>query len=213
MVWWAWWIGGAVFAGNGAMDGATDGATDGIEQGEYQRLVEEMLMLVDRNAWAGVERTFVAMEALGERLSFRDWLHGAKAARARGDMGAVRARLIAANGIREDREVLEWLWDVDARFAAVRIQCDLGAWWLLESDQAPFDPDLARAIEFAKGEVAQRCDFDGLLPFGTYRIGEAAIAVAPRSPATLDLRGVPLSRTQRRDNRRRWRSAMGRRSR
>ena len=57
---------------------------------------EDLERLVKKNAWAGVERTFVKCLATGVELDFEDWVAGAHAARALGDITSARERLMAA---------------------------------------------------------------------------------------------------------------------
>src|SRR5262245_49205969 len=102
------------------------------EHGEYNRLSEEMETLVSKSAWVGVERTFQQLAAIGVKLSFEDWVRGAEAAKAIGDISAVRQRLVAANALQEDPRVLDWLWDLDQRYGPVSLKCDPHSYLVLE---------------------------------------------------------------------------------
>lgn len=168
-------------------------------RGEYNRLSEEMETLVSKNAWVGVERTFQQLVATGVPLTFEDWVRGADAARAVGDVAAVRQRLLSALALREDRRVLDWLWDLDQRYGAVLLQCDRGAQLVLEPQVAALDPDVRRAIALARQRVHDACYFQGLLPVGSYTLHETSFEVQPgRAVLTIDLRGLRLDRETRR---------------
>lgn len=173
--------------------------------GEYNRLSDELERLASKNAWAGVERTFQQLLETGLEPGFEDWVRGADAARAQGDLASAHARLVAANAIREDRTVLDGLWDIDSRYGRVSLLCDPDSYLELEPEHIAMDPDLLRSVEFAKARIHDTCRFDGLLPIGTYRLLDVAFVVDPREPvAVVDLRGLPIGRRTRRDLRRRW---------
>jgi hypothetical protein len=196
---WLWWA----IARSASADPAAAGA--GAEAGEYNRLSEEIERLASKNAWAGVERTFLQLLGTGVEPSFDDWIRGADAARAQGDLASAHARLVAANALREDRTVLESLWDIDSRYGRVSLSCDPDSYILLEPERTAMDPDLLRSIEFASARIHDGCRFEGFLPVGTYRLLDEVIEVEPRSPVTVvDLRGVEIDRRTRRDLRRRW---------
>ncbi|MEQ1571169.1 MAG: hypothetical protein ABMA64_36410 [Myxococcota bacterium] len=172
---------------------------------EYARLSQEVRRLAERNAWEGAERTFRELEATGGPLTFDDWIRGAQAGRAVGDLGATRDRLRAATALREDPDVIHQLWDIDTRFGPVALLCDPGSFLALRADQSSLDPDLLRATEYARAQVHDRCAFEGLLPLGTYHLHEAEFRVEPhRPPVELDLRGLPLGRRARRALRDAW---------
>jgi hypothetical protein len=175
------------------------------QTGEYNRLSEELETLVSKNAWVGVERTFQQLVATGVPLSFDDWVRGAEAAKAVGDTAATRQRLMSANLLREDRRVLEWLWDLDQQYAPVRLFCDAGSYFELQSGVLAFDPDVRRAIEHAQARIHDTCYFEGMLPAGTYTLHDASFEVIPGRPAlTLDLRGLPVDRETRRKLKEQW---------
>jgi hypothetical protein len=159
----------------------------GEDQAEYRRLSDDMDRLAERNAWAGVERTYRAIEALQVPMTFQDHVNGAHAARALGDVGSARARLKLASEMQEDREILDWLWDIDSNYGQVAIHVDPGT-VDLRPEAMPFEPDRAAAVAFAQQEVA-RGAFEGFLPGGTYYVGEVDLDVRPRvQAARLDLR-------------------------
>lgn len=164
-----------------------------VDQAEYVRLQQELEKLAARNAWAGVERTYQKLVATGVPPSFSDHVSGAYAARALGDVGAARTRLSAANAIKEDKQILEWLWDIDSNYGRVYLACDLGKHPVeLEAEAMPFNPDMRRAVELSVGLVAQTCAFDGLLPHGNYSFGGQALKVERVQAVRLDLRNMEI---------------------
>lgn len=181
-----------------------------VGAGEYIRLSEEIERLASKNAWAGVERTFQQLLDTGVEPSFDDWIRGADAARAAGDLASAHARLVAANALREDRTVLDGLWDIDSRYGRVALMCDPDSYIVLEPEQISMDPDLLRSIEFAKAQIHDRCRFEGFLPVGSYRLHDEVVTVDPRNPVlTVDLRGIEIDRRTRRELRRRWAAGPG----
>src|SRR5688572_30736373 len=109
--------------------------TTDVGSGEYIRLSEELERLATKSAWAGVERTFQQLLSTNSQLGFDDWIRGADAARARGDLASAHARLVSANALREDRTVLEGLWDIDSRYGRVSLKCDPDSYIVLEPEQ------------------------------------------------------------------------------
>ena len=140
-------------------------------RGEYQRLSQELEKLSSRNAWAGVERTYVALLETGVTPSFEDYIAGAHSARALGDVAGSRARLIAANAVKEDRNVVDWLWDIDSHYSRVLLACDIGR-VTLDAVEMPFDPNQRKAVEYAQALIVEKGMFDGYLPQGRYLFGK-----------------------------------------
>lgn len=178
---------------------AEDGTLSaGPDQAEYVRLQQEIERLAQRNAWAGVERTYDEMLATGIPLAFEDHLAGAHAARALGDVWGARQRLTAANAVREgDREILEWLWDIDSHYGRVSLSCNPGKHQVeMTAEAMPFNPDQRRAVEFAIAEVRDTCLFDGLLPQGNYRFGTYDVKVQKVQAVRLDLRNMEVPSTR-----------------
>jgi len=167
------------------------------DQGEYARLTQELESLAERNAWAGAARIYPKLVATGVPPSYQDLLYGAHAARAVGDIGSVRERLLAAKEIKEEKEVIESLWALDEAFGSVDLKCDPDMGWALSSATKPFEPDQVRAIEFAIGQVATTCVFTGYLPAGSYTFCGRDFDVRPGvSTVGMDMRGLPVSKKQ-----------------
>ena len=165
------------------------------DRAEYIRLSQELQKLALRNAWSGVERTFLKMEATGSPFLFEDLVSGAHSARAMGNVKAVRDRLQEASRLKEARDVLEWMWEIDTAYGSVFLACEVSKKNQPElvAKAMPFDPNQARAIEFAIQQVADTCLFDGMLPGGAYTFGPLEFEVQPRvETIRLDLRNPDL---------------------
>ena len=174
--------------GSDTTDGTAAAATDTAAQAEYIRLSQELEKLATRNAWPGVVRTYDLLIATRVQPKFEDHLIGAHGARAIGDITSARQRLLLANDLREEREVIDWLWEIDSTFGQVYLACDLGK-GELKAEAIPFDPDQAHAVEFAAAKVLEGGLFEGYLPAGTYYFADYEVKVQPRIQGTrIDLR-------------------------
>ena len=149
-----------------------DASADEIASSEYRRLAEEMDRLAKRNAWAGGGRTYQKMLETGVTPDFDDLKTAAHAAQARGDIGEARTRLARASTIREEKEVLDWLWAIDSNYGPVLLAGNPGE-VALAPKVMPFDPVQARAVQFAVAQVAETGTFEGLLPKGDYTFGDS----------------------------------------
>ena len=175
-------------------DGAAAAAPASEKHAEYIRLAQEMQKLATRNAWAGVERNYEQIVATGVPPTFDDYLIGANAAKAIGDVTSAKERLLAANAMKEDPDVLNSLWDIDSNYGPISLMGDPTK-VTLRAGALPFDPNQAKAVEFATAQVATTGAFEGLLPQGTYHfmVGGAdpdkTVRVQPRVQATrIDVR-------------------------
>lgn len=174
--------------GTDPSDGTAAAATDTAAQAEYIRLSQELEKLATRNAWPGVVRTYDALIATGVAPKFEDHLIGAHGARAIGDITSARQRLLLANELREEREVIDWLWEIDSTYGQVYLACDAGK-GQLQAEAMPFDPDQAHAVEFAAAKVLENGVFEGYLPQGKYFFANVEVKVQPRIQGTrIDLR-------------------------
>ncbi len=169
-------------------DATAAAATDTAAQAEYIRLSQELEKLATRNAWPGVVRTYDALIATKVPPKFEDHLFGAHGARAVGDITSVRQRLLLANDLREDREVIDWLWEIDSTYGQVFLACDPGK-GELKAESMPFDPDQSHAVSFAAAKVVETGIFEGYLPQGKYYFSDMEVKVQPRIQGTrIDLR-------------------------
>jgi len=150
-------------------------AADVTVASEYHRLASELGKLARRQVWSGVERTYRSMLSLNTPLGADDHLHAAQAARVRGDVAAQRERLLAAVALREDRDAIETLYQIDHHLGRVDLTGDAE----LAPETAPFLPDHAAAVAHARAQLAEHGRFTGYLPPGVYRYGALRIVVVP----------------------------------
>ncbi|MCB9762913.1 MAG: hypothetical protein H6739_24140 [Alphaproteobacteria bacterium] len=150
-----------------------------IRQAEYIRLSDELARYFQRQTWAGAQRTFGELEALGVPLDFEDYLAGAHAARQLGEMNQVYDRLTQAARLQPDREVVDWLWSIDQSYGQVALRTEPARGNSLDVSAMPFAPDQRSCVETARGRVAETGAYVGLLPAGEYVFGEQAFTVAP----------------------------------
>lgn len=164
---------------------------------EYQRLAQEVESLATKNAWAGVERAFRQLLETHGPMTAADWLRGAEAARSVGDIGTTYARVREARKLQpDDREIVEWLYQIDHAYGTVDLACDPGSLIQLRLDTLPFDPEAQRAIRFAQQRIREDCSFQGRLPAGQYRFYNNDVNVSPLvQTIKIDLQGVSLSRS------------------
>ena len=150
---------------------------------EYRRVTDELHKLAARDAWAGVERYYVAALETGIAPTAEDHVAGAHAAAARGDVGATRDRLLAAHALEERRDIVDWLWTIDSEYGAVDVVAGPEA--ALLPEVVPFDPRKAAAVAWAAGSLGATGRFQGLLPVGAYEIGGARFEVAAGRPVAM----------------------------
>lgn len=158
-----------------------------VSEAETIRLRSEMKMLAKRDAWTGVDRAFRAAHALQPKLTFDDYLLGAFAAQALGDMHTTRQRLMSAHALQEDKTVLDWLWNIDTEYVFVRLASkENDALIFMES---AFHPQTRTILEFAQGTLHNTGVFEGYLPSGTYTLGDFTFDVDHESgPIRIDTR-------------------------
>ncbi|MES2641257.1 MAG: hypothetical protein V4850_17335 [Myxococcota bacterium] len=154
-----------------------------VEKAEHTRISEEMRKLASRNAWPAVEASFKRLEELekkGEVISYKEFMLGAEAARALGDMTASRSRVERASKLDPTKEALDWLSDVDKNYGKVDISFDAkyAGERTLVASVPPFAPDQRAAITFAAAQIAAGKAYTGLLPAGEYAVGDNKVTVA-----------------------------------
>ncbi|MFH1462783.1 MAG: hypothetical protein ABIO70_00145 [Pseudomonadota bacterium] len=144
---------------------------------EHQRLSGEIQQLARRQAWAGVEQRFTELVELGIEPGFDDLVYGAHAARGIGDAQGASDRLKQAAQIRSTAEIRAWLGDLAAGYGHVVLSSDSRRPVALVPEVLPFAPDRRAAVEFAVHAFAEQGRFEGLLPIGTYQLGETEVVV------------------------------------
>ena len=156
-------------------------AIAGTDRGEaeHTRLSGEIEQLAERQVWTGVEKKFVELEKLGVDLTYDDWMHGAYASRALGDMSAAYARLKKAAKIDSSKEVIDWLYAIDMNYSSVELLAIPPRNVELAVEELPFDPDQRVAVEKAQATVKDKGTYTGLLPKGAYVFAGQPFSVQP----------------------------------
>lgn len=145
--------------------------------GEVLRLEQSMSSLAQRNAWAGVERQYQELVALGEPLSRPTLLLAATAAREQGDVLHHLVRLVDAQALEQTEETQRQIDDILQTFGRAQLHGPPGA--ELAIVQVPFRPDAAKAIRAAQDSLLTTGRFDGFLPAGDYTFGRATFVIRP----------------------------------
>lgn len=143
-----------------------------VEEAEHRQISEEMDRLASRNAWSGVERNFkqlLELQESGEVITYAEWYLGAQAARALGDMGSCRDRLAQAVRIEGKEEDIAWLEQIDKAYGPANLRSvDKDSIPTLSIAAMPFAADQRAALEYAQKTLADKRNFNGLLPPGDY---------------------------------------------
>ena len=149
----------------------------------HDQISSEMRHLAKRNAWKGVERAFLDLEALsnqGEHPSIEDLDLAAQAARALGKADAVHQRLTAMAALDPAIPgVLQWLNEIEASYGRVNMRDRAGTGATLTPARMPMAPDQRAAIQAAAEELEAEGRFQGRLPWGAYSFGERMFVVIP----------------------------------
>lgn len=170
---------GLALADDGAAPPEAPPPPSELAQGEYNRLHDDLQNLSKRQIWVGAEKTFQEMQALGLPLDFDDYVAGAHAARQLGDMGRAYERLTAAARLRQDREVIDWLFSIDTGYGRVVLVTDPPRPGALEAVALPMLPEQRLCVENAQRLIAESGNFSGLLPIGEYSFGGKPFTVSP----------------------------------
>lgn len=153
-------------------------AADALEA-EHVRLSGDIEQLANRQLWAGVEKKLAELAKLGVEPSYEDLIHGAYAARALGNAQNAYDRLKVAARIKGTREVVDWLYTIDANYGHVELVATPPRGVTLAVAEVPFDPDQRVAVEAAADRVKKEGKFSGLLPRGSYTYAGQAFTVEP----------------------------------
>lgn len=156
----------------------TASAADALEA-EHVRLSGDIEQLATRQLWAGVEKKLAELAKLGVEPSFDDLIHGAYAARALGNAQHAYDRLKVAARIKGTREVVDWLYTIDANYGTVELIATPPRGVALSMAEVPFDPDQRVAVEAASERVKKEGGFAGLLPRGSYVFAGQSFTVEP----------------------------------
>jgi hypothetical protein len=154
-------------------------AASDVGEAEHVRLSGDIEQLANRQLWAGVEKKFAELEKLGVEMSYEDLLHGAYAARALGNAQEVYDRLKVAARVKGTKEVVDWLFTIDANYGQVGLIATPPRGVTLVPGELPFDPDQRICVEAAVEQVKSKGTFSGLLPRGTYTYAGQEFKVEP----------------------------------
>ncbi len=154
---------------------------DEVEQAEHVRLSEEMRKLAQRNAWKAVEADYQRTVELKIQPSYKDYMLGAEAARALGDIKESYLRLQAASKLDPTKECLDWMADVEANYASVVLEVEDG----YKGNSSfiavtpPFPPDQRAALSVLPS-LEEGDSFEGFIPTSTeYTFGGQTVNIAP----------------------------------
>jgi len=146
-----------------------------------------MKQLGARSVWSGVERKFQALEALNHPLSAEDYWQGALAARELGNVYGAYLRLKKAAQLSSEREVVDWLVNLDNHYGVVDLISTGRRSAQLVCTKMPFDPNQRKAIEAAISQVDATGSFSGMLPAGDYTFVGQDFKVEPGVSIRIEL--------------------------
>ncbi|MEZ4316444.1 MAG: hypothetical protein R3F61_03020 [Myxococcota bacterium] len=159
-------------------------------EAESRRMSGEIAKAVQKNAWTRVERYYEEARVAGLKLGAADHLAAAEAAKTRGDLGAVYARLAAAVLLDpESTDAREQIAGLDRIYGRVKLTAVKGA--KLEDYEHPFDPNQVKAVDYAIEQMKETGVFDGLLPPGPYSIDGDPFEVVAGRLTVLDVSPPP----------------------
>ena len=170
------WFAAPVYADGGTTDFSRSSSS--VLKAEHMRLSEEIRNLSRRQVWLGVERKFSQLEELGTGMTYRDYLFGAHAARALGNVSAAYERLKSAAQIDPSKEVIDWLYDIDTKYSQVELSSVGRGSPDLKVDVMPMDPIQRTAIEAATYALEMDGAFVGVLPHGEYSFNGQSFIVS-----------------------------------
>jgi hypothetical protein len=148
-------------------------AADGAEA-EKVRLEGEMKKLAAKNAWAGVERNYLALQDLKVTLNFDDHFLGAQSARSLGKTWEMYNRLEAAKKLSPKAEITSEMEGIESQYSRVQFDGNPKRIPYLKPVVMPFAPDQRKSIEYAQTVLQNTGSFKGMLPFGDYELGSDA---------------------------------------
>ena len=148
-------------------------------QAEHDRLSDEIELLAQRQVWSGVERKYRDLERLGTTPTVDDLMFGATAAREFGDVEDCYERLQAAAKLKEDKQIVDWLWDIDHNYGHVELLTTPSRSAELSATEMPLDPNQRKAVEAAIASAEDDGVFVGMLPKGAYTFATQSFQVDP----------------------------------
>jgi hypothetical protein len=173
------------------------GATDA---GALPGLLDEMSSYTERQAWAGVERTYEKMMALeGVEIPREVHLQAAHSARAIGRMDLVVQRLERAQALERTEEETRWLSEINENYAFVELRTVPARSIELVPELMPFQPDARLAVEKGITALAEDGEFVGMLPVGDYQLGGKDFEVIAGITAHVELSTKELKAEKKRE--------------
>ena len=176
---------------------ATASESDGVavehtleELAEIQQLREELRSLSARNHWGGMVRKWTRLKELRVSHSLPELITGAHIERHVGDVAAAYDLLREAARNGGEREVIDWLWEIDSGYGRVVLEAPEGSERELEVAVMPLVPDQRACIEFAQQAVTTAGRFEGMLPAGSYVFGGHSFQVTP-GPRSVSIKVEP----------------------
>jgi len=168
-------------------------------EAEYVRLAEETRRLASRNAWRGVEASYLKMlelEKKGVKLAAEDHMFGVQAATQLGSIYDVYTRLLAANAVELNPDRTGQIKAIEATYGRVDLDVNdkFEGEFALKPATMPFDPTQRKSIELAQRLVTQERKFNGMLPQGNYTLGDTAFTVTANSPEPAHVYLAPAKR-------------------
>lgn len=168
---------------------------DERSQAELDRYVEDMNGLVERQQWVGVERQYAKiMEMKGVDIPRSVHVTAAMAARERGDIAQMVARLERAQELEKDEETTRWLNELSEQFSYVELRSVPPRSVTLEPGLMPFAPDQRKAVELATLSLDQNGEFVGMLPVGMYTLQGVSFEVTAGVTARVELSSKDMDR-------------------
>jgi hypothetical protein len=168
------------------------------EHSEHLRLSVELQQAITQGNTAYAESVFAQLLAyapLGEVLTRDDWWYGAEAARMLGKADLWRERLFQGLKLSPDERLSQTLGYIDNNFG--RVELVASGPIELQADSL-LDPDQQRVVEAVKNQLWQGEAYTGLLPVGSYRLGDTSFTVAAGTQVRVQLRQEePELQTQR----------------
>ena len=147
------------------------------DMAEKLRLAEEEKKLASRNAWSGVERSYEALLETKCDLSFDEHFLGAESARVLGKTWEQYERLERAVAIEDKAEIREAMESIDANYGRVDIRGNARRRPTIERPEMPFAPDQRKSIEWSQTVINNTGSFYGMLPQGSYVVGDMDVTV------------------------------------
>ena len=139
--------------------------------GERVRLENDMRRLALRNAWAGVERKYDELLALGIDLPFETHQLGAQSARYLGKTLEVYERLTRAQSVQPSDDVAMELGAIESSFGRVELKGSERYLVPVKAKIPPFATDQRKSVEWAAKVMTNTGSFSGMLPLGEYSVG------------------------------------------